>query len=205
MQLCHGRRRCTISADSSTFGNPCRPNSRMYLKTVYTCGEFIFRAISLRVFFCPIRQMTRAWFCKIDVKPLFIRILCTELVSFNCSYKIVKRAFLNISFPVPRKVLSDSYNNPLELDELNQPESDYDSDLDEDDGHYNLNAVPPAPKLQGTVPRSGDSNTTQIASNKANDGNLNLLSNQRTFTEGKSAQQLNFFSYICRFHRAKVT
>lgn len=42
MQLCHGRRRCTISADTQTFGNPCRPDSRMYLKTVYTCGEFVF-------------------------------------------------------------------------------------------------------------------------------------------------------------------
>lgn len=84
--------------------------------------------------------------------------------------------------------MSDSYNIPLEVDEQNQPESDYDSDLDEDDGHYNLNAVPPAPKLQGTVPRSGDSNTTQVASNKAIDanGNLNLLSNQRTFAEGES-------------------
>lgn len=39
MQLCHGRRRCTISADTQTFGNPCRPDSRMYLKTVYTCGK----------------------------------------------------------------------------------------------------------------------------------------------------------------------
>lgn len=39
MQICHGRRRCNISADTQTFGNPCRPDSRMYLKTVYTCGE----------------------------------------------------------------------------------------------------------------------------------------------------------------------
>lgn len=44
MQLCHGRRRCTISADTETFGNPCRPDSRMYLKTVYTCGKFFFFA-----------------------------------------------------------------------------------------------------------------------------------------------------------------
>lgn len=42
MQLCHGRRRCTISADTQTFGNPCRPDSRMYLKTVYTCGKFCY-------------------------------------------------------------------------------------------------------------------------------------------------------------------
>ncbi|KAG4077616.1 hypothetical protein HA402_008876, partial [Bradysia odoriphaga] len=37
MEVCHGRRRCSISADSSTFGNPCRSESRVYLKIVYTC------------------------------------------------------------------------------------------------------------------------------------------------------------------------
>lgn len=42
MQLCHGRRRCTISADRANFGNPCRPESRVYLKVVYTCSEYSF-------------------------------------------------------------------------------------------------------------------------------------------------------------------
>lgn len=37
MNMCHGKRRCTLSADPATFGNPCRPESRMYLKVVYTC------------------------------------------------------------------------------------------------------------------------------------------------------------------------
>uniref|UniRef100_T1HQB8 SUEL-type lectin domain-containing protein n=1 Tax=Rhodnius prolixus TaxID=13249 RepID=T1HQB8_RHOPR len=37
MQICHGKRRCTLSADAATFGNPCRKESRMYLKVVYTC------------------------------------------------------------------------------------------------------------------------------------------------------------------------
>ncbi|XP_037924496.1 uncharacterized protein LOC119660163 isoform X2 [Hermetia illucens] len=37
MQICHGRRRCSLSADSGTFGKPCRSDSRMYLKVVYTC------------------------------------------------------------------------------------------------------------------------------------------------------------------------
>ncbi|KAF4520096.1 hypothetical protein B566_EDAN010325, partial [Ephemera danica] len=37
MQLCHGKRRCTLSADKATFGDPCSENSRMYLKVVYTC------------------------------------------------------------------------------------------------------------------------------------------------------------------------
>ncbi|KAJ6634771.1 Protein eva-1 like C, partial [Pseudolycoriella hygida] len=37
MQMCHGKRRCIISADATTFGEPCKPESRMYLKIVYTC------------------------------------------------------------------------------------------------------------------------------------------------------------------------
>ncbi|XP_029718996.1 protein eva-1 [Aedes albopictus] len=37
MQKCHGRRKCMLSADSTTFGKPCRADSRMYLKVVYTC------------------------------------------------------------------------------------------------------------------------------------------------------------------------
>uniref|UniRef100_A0A1A9W723 SUEL-type lectin domain-containing protein n=1 Tax=Glossina brevipalpis TaxID=37001 RepID=A0A1A9W723_9MUSC len=37
MQICHGRRRCNLAADANTFGSPCHPNSRMYLKVVYTC------------------------------------------------------------------------------------------------------------------------------------------------------------------------
>lgn len=41
MQICHGKRSCIISADTATFGNPCRPESRMYLKIVYTCGKSI--------------------------------------------------------------------------------------------------------------------------------------------------------------------
>ncbi|XP_068086161.1 uncharacterized protein [Anabrus simplex] len=37
MQICHGKRRCALTAGAQTFGNPCRPESRMYLKVVYTC------------------------------------------------------------------------------------------------------------------------------------------------------------------------
>ncbi|XP_059483960.1 uncharacterized protein LOC132201642 isoform X2 [Neocloeon triangulifer] len=37
MQLCHGKRRCQLSSDTATFGDPCSENSRMYLKVVYTC------------------------------------------------------------------------------------------------------------------------------------------------------------------------
>ncbi|XP_066158734.1 protein eva-1 isoform X2 [Euwallacea fornicatus] len=37
MQLCHGKRNCDLAADVGTFGSPCKPQSRMYLKVVYTC------------------------------------------------------------------------------------------------------------------------------------------------------------------------
>ncbi|RZF42828.1 hypothetical protein LSTR_LSTR003652 [Laodelphax striatellus] len=38
MELCHGRRRCSVAADINTFAKPpCRHQSRMYLKAVYAC------------------------------------------------------------------------------------------------------------------------------------------------------------------------
>lgn len=40
MKICHGQRKCSLTADSATFGKPCKPETRMYLKVVYTCGEF---------------------------------------------------------------------------------------------------------------------------------------------------------------------
>ena len=39
MQVCHGKRRCSLTASSSTFGNPCSPHSHLYLRVVYTCGK----------------------------------------------------------------------------------------------------------------------------------------------------------------------
>lgn len=39
MSACHGKRNCRLTADAATFGNPCKPASRMYLKVVYNCGE----------------------------------------------------------------------------------------------------------------------------------------------------------------------
>lgn len=39
MKICHGQRKCSLTADSATFGKPCKPETRMYLKVVYTCGE----------------------------------------------------------------------------------------------------------------------------------------------------------------------
>ncbi|CAL4060763.1 unnamed protein product, partial [Meganyctiphanes norvegica] len=37
MNKCHGQRTCVIKADPNTFGRPCRPESLMYMKIVYTC------------------------------------------------------------------------------------------------------------------------------------------------------------------------
>ncbi|RZF48373.1 hypothetical protein LSTR_LSTR007540 [Laodelphax striatellus] len=37
MKFCHGKRRCTLSADSATFGTPCQKESRTYLKVSYAC------------------------------------------------------------------------------------------------------------------------------------------------------------------------
>ncbi|KAI5651966.1 galactose binding lectin domain-containing protein [Phthorimaea operculella] len=37
MQICHGKRRCTIAASGKTFGAPCKTDSRPYLKIIYAC------------------------------------------------------------------------------------------------------------------------------------------------------------------------
>lgn len=60
---------------------------------------------------------------------------------------------------VPRKVLRESFDTPLELDEQdhNAPENE----LDEDD-HIYKEAIPPAPKLQGATPRTNISSATTI-------------------------------------------
>ncbi|XP_014204611.1 uncharacterized protein LOC106636657 [Copidosoma floridanum] len=47
IDLCHGRRHCLIAANSSTFGDPCQPESRTYLKVVYTC---VWRTVLLEQF-----------------------------------------------------------------------------------------------------------------------------------------------------------
>lgn len=40
MQMCHGKRRCALGVEPATFGHPCKPESSMYLKVIYTCGNF---------------------------------------------------------------------------------------------------------------------------------------------------------------------
>lgn len=84
-------------------------------------------------------------------------------------------------------MLLESFDVPIEMDEQNQQqESDYENELDEDDGHYK-EAIPPAPKLQGTIPRS-NTNTTLTITNKnaaADSSNSDSVQNQKSFSEGK--------------------
>lgn len=47
MKICHGQRKCSLTADSNTFGKPCKPDTRMYLKVVYTCGKIDINQIEL--------------------------------------------------------------------------------------------------------------------------------------------------------------
>ncbi|XP_050694165.1 uncharacterized protein LOC126984484 [Eriocheir sinensis] len=37
MRQCHGQRECHLEASPEVFGNPCSPQSNVYMKTVYTC------------------------------------------------------------------------------------------------------------------------------------------------------------------------
>lgn len=74
--------------------------------------------------------------------------------------------------------------------ELDEQEPDYENELDEDEGHYK-EAIPPAPKLQGTIPRS-DSNATQktaaknTATASSNAKNPDSVQTATSFSEGKS-------------------
>lgn len=107
---------------------------------------------------------------------------------------------------VPRKVLLESFDVPIELDEQNQQESDYENELDEDDGHYK-EAIPPAPKLQGTIPRANDANATQTISTKKQtagggsssaDGSIksDAMGNQRSFSEGLFPRYYYCYYYL---------
>lgn len=109
-------------------------------------------------------------------------------------------------FLVPRKVLRESFDIPLELDEQNQTESAYENELDEDDAHYKESeAIPPAPKLQGAIPRT-ETNSTQSITTKGGSitGSVTGITlNEHTFHEGKligwfsgSIKNLSFYILI---------
>ncbi|KYM97119.1 Uncharacterized protein C21orf63 like protein [Cyphomyrmex costatus] len=57
MQLCHGKRRCTVVANSTTFGrpDPCSPDSKTYLKVVYTCERKVITYLNDKI----VRAFTR--------------------------------------------------------------------------------------------------------------------------------------------------
>lgn len=49
----------------------------------------------------------------------------------------------------------------METDEQNQQEPTYENELDDDDQHYKESeAIPPAPKIQGRIPRTDQKNST---------------------------------------------
>lgn len=169
MQMCHGRRRCTISADSTTFGNPCRPDSRMYLKTVYTCGNwFTFHTLTFRYAkeIAEWKSTRRTFQLEIVVvRQTFARSLSPwHTYTRNVSVPIITCVILwftnafSRSITVPRKVLRESFDSPLELDEQDQNAPAFESEFDEDDHIYKESeAIPPAPKLQGAIPRTNNS------------------------------------------------
>ncbi|XP_030748807.1 protein eva-1 homolog C-like isoform X2 [Sitophilus oryzae] len=97
MHLCHGKRNCDISADVSTFGSPCKPQSRMYLRVAYTC--------------------------------------------------------------VPRRVLKDQYDAPLEPDE--SPEDERDNDV-YDIERENIRESAVSPASPNLVENSSNDNTTNV-------------------------------------------
>jgi len=79
MNMCHGKRRCTLSADPATFGNPCKPESRMYLKVVYTCGEYIASRGDLHLTFLQLSPSSRFLLAShINVKVTAYRAVGTQ-------------------------------------------------------------------------------------------------------------------------------
>lgn len=64
---------------------------------------------------------------------------------------------------VPRKVLRESFDSPLELDEQDHSTLAFENELDEDDHIYKESeAIPPAPKLQGAIPRTNNSHAMTV-------------------------------------------
>lgn len=64
---------------------------------------------------------------------------------------------------VPRKVLRESFDSPLELDEHDHNAPAIESEFDEDDHIYKESeAIPPAPKLQGAIPRTNSSHSMTV-------------------------------------------
>lgn len=94
-------------------------------------------------------------------------------------------------------MLRESFDMPLELDEQR---SDYENELDEDDGPYK-EAIPPAPKLQGAIPRNNNNNSAQqILSSKDTEnieGGYGVPS-QSTSTEGKKKKFAVFEDLKCK-------
>lgn len=86
---------------------------------------------------------------------------------------------------VPRKVLRESFDSPLELDEQDQNGPAFESEFDEDDHIYKESeAIPPAPKLQGAIPRANNSHT-MTAENAVPFDSISTPNKTNTIAEGQ--------------------
>lgn len=49
MQMCHGKRRCALGVNPATFGTPFKPESKMYLKVISTCGKCVIFFLNISI------------------------------------------------------------------------------------------------------------------------------------------------------------
>ena len=134
MKICHGQRKCLLTADSATFGKPCKPEVRMTLKVVYTCGKSYHQS-------CPLMCMYLVS-KKINISHL--------LFTYTVPKKVLKDRF-------------DTPPEPDEPQQ-NDMDHDHDELYDDDQFYKEPEAVPPEPKLQGDLAkdRSPDNNPSII-------------------------------------------
>lgn len=84
----------------------------------------------------------------------------------------------------------------MEFDEQHQQEPTYENELDDDDQHYKeTEAIPPAPKIQGRIPRTDQKNNSlafdvgtnvnDAAGGGGTPADSVLMQNQKTISSGK--------------------
>lgn len=95
VDLCHGHRKCLIAANSSTFGDPCRPESRTYLKVVYTCGKytsFIYESVRIQK-----NEISNTLFFLFRRSFEFALMVSKELVTFRGWRMVTTRKWASFS------------------------------------------------------------------------------------------------------------
>lgn len=97
---------------------------------------------------------------------------------------------------VPRKVLRESFDSPLELDEQDHNAPAFENEFDEDDHIYKESeAIPPAPKLQGAIPRTNNSHT-MTAENVVPFDSISTPNKTDKITEGEAINDLEHLKSI---------